>query len=260
MNHYLFNKVVKSLKVDPFYEKMANQLDVALKKFSLTKSQIMFRSAKSHELFDGIQWSDKNDPSKFIEKVREFEGFTSATFSHSFAKNWEGDVLIRAVVPAGHPGMFMNAATWYAPNEAEFVLPRKTKIRLLSVSPLNGEGSKKWEAIVEVLPYYEKKPDVGKKSLNEFLKAQAEGKTSLFDEVNFSDLKEAASKPQAVLDLAEAQAHLDELMKEVDMLKASEALSEADLKALQLADDNVKMADAHGRASMAAALCLKGKI
>lgn len=260
LNNYLLNKVVKKLNDDPFYEKMAAQLDTALKKFSLTKSQIMFRSAKSWELFDGIEWGPKKDPQEFIGKVREFEGFTASTFSHSFAKTWPGDVMLRVVVPSGHPGMFMKAATSGLTNEAEFVLPRQTKMRLLSVSPLSGEGHKKWEAIVELLPYHEKQVFPGKKSFQEFLKQQAEGKTSLFDDVDLPELQEAASKPQAVLDLAEAQAHLDELMQEVDILKASEALSEADLKVLELADEGVKMADAHGKATMAAALCLKGKI
>lgn len=260
MNNYLFNKVVNDMEDDPFYEKMAAKLDVALKKFSLTKSQIMFRSAQSHELFDGIQWGGRKNPSEFIGKVREFEGFTSTSFNHALAKHWKGDVLLRVVVPAGHPGMFMNAASNKSVTEAEFVLPRQTKMRLLSVSPLSGDGHKKWEAIVEILPYHEKQIFPGKKSFQEFLKQQAEGKTSLFDDVDLPELQAAASKPHAVLDLAEAQAHLDELIQEVDVLKASEALSEADLKALELADEGVKIAEAHGKATMAAALCLKGKI
>lgn len=259
-NHYLFNKVVKNLPDEPGYEKKAAELDAALKKFKLTEGLHIFRSANSWELFDGLEWGSKANPEDYIGKVREFEGFTASTLHYNMAKNWSGDVILRLRVPEGHPGMFMKAASDTNLSEYEFLFPRNTKIRLLSVTPLTGRGSKKYEAVVEVLPYYDKKPEVNVKSLNEFLKQQAEGKFSLFEDVNLKEVQEAASKPQALLDLAEAQAHLDEVMQQVDVLKASEALSEADLNTLKLADENVKMAEASGKAHMAAALCLKGKI
>lgn len=262
LNRYLFNKVVKDLPINQKYEDAADALDTALMKHSLSSSQLMFRSANSAELF-GSKWTSLAQVQELIKRraTRSFAGFTATTFNYNMAANWKpgsNDVLIRAIVPAGHPGIFVGAASGALKHEAEFVLPRKTRMRLISVLPLEGSG-KKWEAIVEVLPYMKEEPKpVTKGDLDAYLKKQAAEKLSLHDDVKLDDELEAASTAQAKIDLADAEKALSEVQEELAAIKQN--LSETELEGLTAHDEAVKMAEAQGKGAMAAALCMKGKL
>jgi SPP1 gp7 family putative phage head morphogenesis protein len=124
---------------DPRAAKMARGLDSAIAKFAMPEDAYVARGMRG-------DWARQ-----FVESIKPGDVFRDPGYvSTAATKPFKGEVQMRVLIPKGTHAAPIPSA--YTDAESEFLLPRGTRFRVLSVRDVGTAGAPRWDVDVEVLP------------------------------------------------------------------------------------------------------------